>query len=133
MKVSPDLYWLIPYITISKKFVDIKKITHLTCLKCCPSMKRKERVHGHTWIINEGESFKICVYTEAMSCISIPKGTWKIVKLKKQHILHTLAHEISHMEYDDHTPERMVLECKLMISFMKLLKKEGYISEEISE
>lgn len=45
-------------------------------------------------------------------------------------ILHTFAHELAHMVHWDHTPDHKRLECQLMMMFMTMAKKDGYVSEE---
>ncbi|MCB0802848.1 MAG: hypothetical protein KDB74_07100 [Flavobacteriales bacterium] len=40
--------------------------------------------------------------------------------------LNSLAHEIAHLSDFTHTPDRFILECKLMVSFSKLAKRLGY-------
>lgn len=45
-------------------------------------------------------------------------------------ILKNLAHELAHMEDWNHTPKHEALCSAITIDFMRMLKREGYISEE---
>ena len=132
MKVSPELYWLIPYIEIAASRLNISKIKRIRALKVSRCKTKKDRMYGICHY-DENNNVSIHIYIDYLKNISVQKNTWRIAKLGKQVILQTLAHELSHMIHHDHTPVRMILECELLIDFMVQLKSEGYISEEKDE
>jgi hypothetical protein len=45
-------------------------------------------------------------------------------------LLQYLAHELSHLQHWEHTPDHKLLECIILQIFMVKLKESGYISEE---
>ena len=53
--------------------------------------------------------------------------------LNKIDVLMYFAHELAHLYYFNHPPERAIMECQIMTHFMAKLKREGYKSEEYEE
>lgn len=132
VQIDSELAWLIPYIEIASKFINIKKINKIYGLRVSKKKDKKDRFYGICHY-DEYDNVSIGLYLDYMSVVSIKKNTWQIKNLKIQTILASLAHELTHMNHHDHSPDRMIMECKIIIEFMKKLKSDGYISEEKDE
>lgn len=131
MKLSRDLQWLRPYLRLASPMIpNMKKLEAVKKLSA-----RKDtipRIHGSTLKCHKGK-YTINIYTHYNSVASLCPA--KLIKKKytKIDMLITLAHELAHMRYWNHTPERQILESQLTIIFMVHLKNQGYVSEEHEE
>jgi hypothetical protein len=134
MRISKSLKWMIPYIEDARPILpELALLTHL--ISRVPKVNKKEvqRISG---ICNQYEkkdkslSYRIILMTKYQNIQKYRPLKIKLSDYSKLDMLHLLAHELSHMRDMTHTPSRMVLECRLMLKFMKRLESEGYISEE---
>lgn len=123
MVISKDIEWMRPYIELAKSIVPkIEYVRRVSSRKV--SYNRKQLIHGIIHYVDK-KHYKICLYTNYKD-----RATGVITDHSTISLLSTLAHELSHLEDFEHTPDRMKLECKIASKFMTKLKKDGYISEE---
>lgn len=123
MKIVKEYEWMRDYIdSVSHLLPKIKKLKKI-------SLKRgnKERwQHCHGLITYcDGKSYRITLYRTYHCMMSD-----KIKPYSSIDLLQYLAHELSHLEHWDHTPDHKQLECILMQIFMTKLKQDFYVSEE---
>ena len=129
MQISKPFLWM-------EKYIEAAKCTH-------PRIKKLKRIYKIPFVLEKRQK------TTGV-CNTYTNGTYEIgLSLNYQHItfkncnttiekkcfskldiLHTLAHELAHLYYDDHCPKHKKLECKFLSRFMTILEKDGYISEE---
>lgn len=98
------------------------------------SLSTIQNCEGRTWFLPNGDK-EIDIFLTYQQKYSPHNGNQCNIKKKPfstMDLLITLAHELSHVATDfDHTPNHKIIECKILIIFMKKLLKDGYISEEI--
>lgn len=127
MEIDKDLLWLQPYL---KKAIKIEPKTAF--LRKIKSIKRRghgrDRTYGEI-VFDSNKNITIKLRTDYQYIHFNPLKV-KIEKLSKIDVIHLLAHEIAHLRYFNHCTNHKILECKLMIEFMKILQKEGYTSDE---
>lgn len=78
-------------------------------------------------------TYIIGIYVDWVYIVSMRDPEYRINKYTKIELLMILAHELAHLVYWDHCPQRQILESEMTIAFMFQLESEGYISEEKSE
>ena len=134
MRISKSLKWMIPYIEDARPILpEVALLTQLISRVPKTNHKEVQRISG---ICNQYEKkdktvyYRIILMTKYQDILKYKPLKIKLKEYSKMDMLHLLAHELSHMRDMTHTPSRMVLECKLMLRFMKRLEAEGYISEE---
>ena len=125
---------MIPYLEDARPILpEIAILTHLISRVPKTNHKEVQRISG---VCNQYEkkdktvSYRIILMTKYQNIQKYRPLKIKLSDYSKMDMLQLLAHELSHMRDMTHTPSRMVLECKLMLKFMKRLESEGYISEE---
>ena len=137
MKFSQGLEWLKPFIesvdTLVPNLSDLASVRRLGIRE-----NTKARIFGVTIISTYFDGTKetdIYLYTEYNSVKNLTYGPVKFKKERytKIEILNTVAHELTHLQIWDHTPERQLLESKIMARFMELLIDQGYVSQEAEE
>lgn len=129
MIIAKELEWMRDYIESVRHL-----LPHLKGLKRLNSKKANkkfiQRCHGVCTKYSDKKHFKITLYTSAMGIVTIKPLDISIMQYSKLEILMTLAHELAHLEYWDHSPDHKSLECSIALIFMSKLKSEGYVSEE---
>lgn len=134
MRISKSLKWMIPYLEDARPILpELATLTHLISRVPKASHKEVQRISG---ICNQYEKkdktvyYRIILMTKYQNILKYRPLKIKLSDYSKLDMLSLLAHELSHMRDMTHTPSRMILECKLMMRFMKRAEAEGYISEE---
>ncbi len=124
MIITKKLEWMRDY---------VNSVDHLL-----PNLKRLKRIsskraseyywqHCHGLITYmDNKTFRITLY---MNYHDMP--TDQIKPYSTIDLLQYLAHELSHLEHWDHTPDHKYLEVIIMGIFMTKLKQSGYVSEEL--
>lgn len=126
MKIVKELEWVRSYIsTVSHLLPKIKQLKKISSRK--GSKEYWQHFHGLITYFDK-KSFRITLYTTYHDTMSD-----KIKNYSTIDILLYLAHELSHLEHWDHTPQHKQLECIIMGIFMTKLAEDGYISEEVEE
>lgn len=122
-----ELQWLEPYYERVKHKLGSANLTRVYPVPLkqdCVS-----RFLGKCSTVND-KDFEISLYTQYW----LTQKLYPLIRVRRNlstiDILHSFAHELAHLVYWDHTPERMKLECDIMKMFMTMLKNDGYISEE---
>jgi hypothetical protein len=123
IRISPKLEWMRPYLELGLTFVSKGHIV--------------ERLGAWTIGKSRGRGEFAALFQDR---IGAPHRIWmhthyedsegKHVPFSKIDLLTHLAHELAHTEDWKHTPKHSALEAKIKIAFMKMLNREGYISEE---
>ena len=127
MNISKELRWLFPFLHTVKEIIPrISTIKDIKTIRT--STTKRDRMYGElVWYTNGTKVLKI---RTKYQYIDLDPLKITIKPLSKIDILHTLAHELSHLYHDTHTPEHKLLENQILTVFMYKLKEIGYISEE---
>jgi len=123
MIIVKKLEWMREYINaVSHLLPNLKKLK-----KISSKTGNKERwQHSHGLITYyDQKNYRITLYITYHDMISD-----KIKENSTIDLLQYLAHELSHLEHWDHTPNHKNLECIILSIFMTMLSQDGYISEE---
>lgn len=123
MIIVKKLEWMREYINaVSHLLPNLKKLK-----KISSKTGNKERwQHSHGLITYyDQKSYRITLYITYHDMISD-----KIKEYSTIDLLQYLAHELSHLEHWDHTPNHKNLECIMLSIFMTMLSQDGYVSEE---
>lgn len=123
MIIVKKLEWMREYINaVSHLLPNLKKLK-----KISSKTGNKERwQHSHGLITYyDQKNYRITLYITYHDMISD-----KIKEYSTIDLLQYLAHELSHLEHWDHTPNHKNLECIILSIFMTMLSQDGYISEE---
>lgn len=123
MIIVKKLEWMREYINaVSHLLPNLKKLK-----KISSKTGNKERwQHSHGLITYyDQKNYRITLYITYHDMISD-----KIKEYSTIDLLQYLAHELSHLEHWDHTPNHKNLECIILSIFMTMLSRDGYISEE---
>jgi len=123
MIIVKKLEWMREYINaVSHLLPNLKKLK-----KISSKTGNKERwQHSHGLITYyDQKNYRITLYITYHDMISD-----KIKEYSTIDLLQYLAHELSHLEHWDHTPNHKNLECIMLSIFMTMLSQDGYISEE---
>lgn len=125
---------MIPYLEDARPILpELSLLSYLVSRTPKASHKEVQRISGicSQYTKKDGSiSYKIILMTKYQSVQKYRPLKIKLKEYSKLDMLSFLAHELAHMRDMTHTPSRMVLECKIMLRFMKRLEAEGYISEE---
>ena len=133
MRITKNILWIMPFVHDAKKYVDINKIIQIKGVQSFPV----NTVMPYAGITRSypGGKFKIEVYIKYQKRtkpFGRNKCCLKVMPLSKIDILEVLAHELAHIASTyEHTPEHKIMECKIKTMFMRRLKRENYISEEV--
>ncbi len=134
MRISKSLKWMIPYLEDARPILpEIALLTHLESRVPKTNHKEVQRISGLCSQYEKRDksiSYKIALFTQYQNVLKYRPLKIKLKDYSKMDMLQFLAHELAHMRDMTHTPSRMILECKLMMRFMKRAEAEGYISEE---
>ncbi len=132
MQISKSLKWLELYIDdIRETLPELKLLKSVVCRSPKTNLYEVQRIHAICHKYQNG-TFQIGLMLHKQRVKRYkPKVEIKNVPYSKLDLLHFLAHELSHLRYWDHSPHRVILECRLHVIFMKRAIKEGYISEEM--
>ena len=129
--LDDDLVWLLPYLMASRKFgVPVWRIREIkgyyvpegkaeaqaaqTILHAGTSRYVITILKFHQSIMGDGETLRVTGYLEASEGFMF-EGT-----------LQTLAHELAHLVHWEHTPDRFVLETRILAGYARLAKRLGY-------
>jgi hypothetical protein len=127
MNISSELSWLEEYVQIAKK--KIKKKFKISRIKSRYTSKVKYRPYTAKIETENDYLYLVSIYMDYEEPLN--NASKRVIKpYSKIDILRSLAHELAHICHWRHTPEHNELECRLLISFMRRLKKNGYVSEE---
>lgn len=103
VKISPRLQWVLPYLKKAKiQMPSLIMPTQIRSFK--PTKKRMMRVLGNVYF----ETRIVVLATHTQQIEKTVRGRLKvkkIVRLPRQEILDTLAHELAHIRYSDHDYE----------------------------
>ncbi len=126
--MSESFKWMIPYLSLAWNLgLPINKIKSIKGFSTPAS--RTEQSYG--WIrYDEDGNVRITI----RDAYQVRKGkNSKVIgymsanqSYKWETTLYTLAHELTHLRYYDHTEDRLILEGKLIHVFAKLAKRLGY-------
>jgi len=131
IEIDDDFYYLSPYILAAKKLgVPVWRISRIIGYKV--SLDKMERQQASI----TQESNKKVTISILKECQILRKKKGKIEAYdwdyadagsNFENTLNSLAHEISHLGYWEHSADRFICETKLMVSFSRLAKKLGYM------
>lgn len=129
IEISPELEWVRPYLKKVKRIVPVGKVPKILALKAT-----KDKLHNFRAVIwkdeDTGKFERISLYLFVYRTKRIEPYIRHKVVYSKLDLLEHLAHELSHVTYWEHCPNRKILENRICNVFMKMLLDEGYISEE---
>ncbi len=123
MIIVKELEWVRDYIESVSHF--LPRINQLKKISSRKGSKQYwQHFHGIITYFDK-KSFRITLYISYHDTLSDKIKNYSTIDL-----LQYLAHELSHLEHWDHTPQHKHLESILMGIFMIKLASEEYISEE---
>lgn len=123
MIIVKELEWVRPYIeSVSHLLPHLKQLRKISSKR--GNKERWQHCHGLITYFDK-KSFRITLYMDYHEFY-----TDKIKPYSTIDLLQYLAHELSHLEHWDHTPQHKQLECIILSMFMSRLSAEGYVSEE---
>lgn len=123
MIITKQLEWMRSYIeNVAHIVPSVQYIRRISTKRA--NEDRTQHIHGLMTYVNKRD-FRICLYVTYKSRIDDTIKEYTTIEL-----LHTLAHELAHLNTPIHSAERMNLECSIMAVFMSHLSRDGYISEE---
>jgi hypothetical protein len=126
MKIVKELEWVRRYVDIASHLIPkIKQLKKISSMK--GNKYRWQHCHGLITYVDK-RHFRITLYT---TYHDMPSD--QIKEYSTIDTLQYLAHELSHLEHWDHTPQHKQLECIIMGIFMTKLSEDGYVSEEYEE
>jgi hypothetical protein len=136
IKIDDALAWLYPYLIEAKKagipVWRVKKIvgyyvptnkTEAQQAQTSKSFKKRNFSSKVTITILKKRQVLIAKKSNGIKVIGYEKANHGYAF---ESTLNSLAHEFSHLVIWKHSADRFILECKLMIRFAKLAKKQGY-------
>jgi len=132
--ISKEIKWLKEYLEIAKEYIPDKKFKQLKKVHSMhPPYNRKSRVYGHLQKDLETNHYSLLIKLSHFPIVR-KDGEFKQKEKREYYdkieILETLAHELAHLVFWDHTPAHKVLNAILTIKFMTKLSEDGYISTE---
>lgn len=139
MKISHKVEWLIPYFKLAKGRVkNLKKVKEIT--SALPPLTRTHSEAACLRQDNEDGTYTIHIYLADQDIKFKNKKINSVgfIHYSQIDILTCLAHELAHLDYvhisekawTHHHIDRQILQTDLEKIFWKLLKKQGYVSEE---
>lgn len=119
-RLSPKLDWLGPYLELGMTYISdegklVERVGSWSLGK-----GRGKRCAAAIFQTKEGDPYRIWIHTHFEP--GVPHSKIDILKL--------LAHELAHMEDWKHTPKHELICSRITGAFMRMLKQEGYESEE---
>lgn len=132
IKISKDLIWLEDYIDMVKHLIpNIKKLKRLSSKVPKKTLTEDQSCHGIITKYYNEVDHRITLYTKYLDMkLKNNKVELSIKPYSKIDTLCFLAHELSHLQNWDHTPNHKKLEVEITHIFMVYLAASGYISEE---
>lgn len=131
IKINKKLEWVRPYLKRVKHLVDLSALGRISVKTRFP-VTVAQPYHGIIWRKGRGK-FTILLtlnYQEKYKYHDDNKCYLRLKPYSKIDILMNLAHELAHITYWDHCPNRQILESRITMLFMNQLLRDGYISEE---
>jgi hypothetical protein len=133
MEISKNLDWITDYLDSVSHLVNFGLIDEIRGIRSFP-LSRIQPAEGLTYFL-PNKRFEVVIYLQYQKKVKpFEKKFCEIEKapFSSLDILQILAHELAHTcTTFDHTPEHKMMECKIMVIFMKKLIKNGYVSEEL--
>jgi hypothetical protein len=123
MNIVQSLEWTREYIdSVSHLLPGIKRLKRISAKY--GNRERWQHCHGLITYY-DGKHYRITLYLTYHDFYSDKIKPYSTIDL-----LTYLAHELSHLQHWDHTPDHKLLEAIILQIFMVKLKERGYISEE---
>ncbi len=119
MKIQKRIKWLKPYILSAKNLVDLTKLKSVTGYTV-PIYKETNQQASIIYNIYGKRRYDIKLNLKINYCLSKKQTNVGIASF-----LDSLAHELSHIEHIEHTPEHFALQAKILLRFARVLKKTG--------
>ena len=131
MQVSKSLKWLEPYLEDIKPILPELVLLTSIAARSPKGRNSKELQRSHAMCHKKADgTFKIMLNLKRQMIEKIRPVEICMVEYSTMDLLGYLAHELAHLRYWEHSPHRLMLECRILILFMKKAIKNGYISEE---
>jgi hypothetical protein len=131
MHISKSLKWLEPYIEDIKPILpEHKLLKRIVARSPKGNTNEVQRIHAICHKFQNG-TFQIGLMLTVQRVKRYKPVEISMENYSKLALLYYFAHELSHLRYWEHSPSRVILECRLLVIFMKRAMKEGYISEEV--
>lgn len=111
-KLDHKLLWLQPFLKVVSKDVNLNKLKSLKGY--CVVHKRPAQ---------DGQIIKRGKYSYTIT-LKLNRGNLDEPNFMYE-VLHTLAHELAHLTYLDHSPDHLKLTAKLLQKFATVLKRQG--------
>lgn len=123
MIIVKELEWMRDYIDqVSHLLPHIKQLRRISSKR--GNKEKWQHCHGLITYFDK-KSYRITLYVTYHEMMSDQIKPYSTIDL-----LQYLAHELSHLEHWEHTPQHKQLECIIMSLFMGKLAASGYVSEE---
>lgn len=117
--------WLMPYyVMVQDKLLNHEKISKIEIIKT------RSTNASHTFgICNKAHGkYYIRIYSHYSKYLAngeLEKAPYTVIET-----LEAFAHELSHTQFWEHTPDHQIFANKLLTVFMRKLKRDGYIDSE---
>jgi hypothetical protein len=119
-RLSPKLEWLGPYLELGMTYISDERKFVARVGSWNLGKSRGKQCAAALFQDRVGDHYRIWIHTHFEP--GVPHSKIDILKL--------LAHELAHMEDWKHTPKHELLCSRITVAFMRMLKQEGYESEE---
>ena len=131
--IDDDLAWLVPYLVLARKLgVPIWRVREIKGYYVA-SHKMEQQSAATLRDVDQPNKKAVITILKKHQVWSIKNGKFEVsryVEADKSYFfectLDSLAHELSHIIFWNHTADRFVLEKKLLYSFSQLARRRGY-------
>ena len=131
IKFWKSVEWLRPFINSGNGLVPLHKIREVMGFKVALHKQTQSAATTIKFYSDRGGSatyFKITINTHDYTVKTLGNGKFKKVdhrELSMSYVLDSLAHELAHLKYWEHSPEHLVLQCRIMARMAKVAGKKG--------
>ncbi len=129
MKIGKKIQWLRPYLDAAASYIlAFPKLVGVSTKE--PPMNQIATSEAVALCDESTGLYNIVLRTSYISYIKLRPLKRERKYYTKIYFLCNLAHELAHLDHWDHSPDHKLLEAKLTIVFMEILKSQGYIADE---
>jgi hypothetical protein len=126
MKIHPSLFWVKPFLASANGLVSLKNVLEISAYKVPLSKQSKTDAQLITYTADA--THKIMINTHWQKTESLGNGKFKNTRYKRVRLnfmLDSLAHELAHIKYWDHSPNHLRLQAKLLSRMANIAKQLG--------
>ncbi len=124
IKYGSKVAWMKDYVQSAKGLVDLSRLTEIQGYQVPLD---KEPTSSASILRNQGNWFKIMIRLTKPQFDNLGNGKFKAIAHLPEDLaflLDSLAHELAHLEYWEHTPSHLKLQAQILVKFAEVAERK---------